>query len=336
MPDPADIVIVWPSDKEFVIAPIEGGLREQGHRVTRYREIDDAVRIGDGVLAGADVLLPFPEFRSTRAMYEQAPRLRAALSPVTGIDGIDLKAATELGIVVANTTVPESHESMAEATILLMLASLYDLRGSEAILRANLPSRQPVATMAKGKTVGLIGFGQIGRAIAHRLAGWDLLVQTYAPRVHAALPDHVARVELDELMRTSDIVMVMASLNAETRKLVNAERLALLKPTAIFINTARGAIVDEAALHQVAKDGRLRTIAVDVFETEPLPPEHPFRELPNAILTGHCIGHTVETIAAQPRMCIGNVNRVLAGEPPLSIKNPAVLPLWQQRWVKKT
>src|SRR5262245_52151881 len=152
----ADIVIVWPSDKEFVIAPIEKGLRAIGHRVTRYHEIPDAVKIGDGLLASADIVMPFPAFPCTRAVMSKAPRLRAVLSPVTGIDGIDLKAATELAVIVGNTLVSESHESMAEATILMMLAALYDLRGSEYILRNNLPSRQPVATMAKAKTVGII------------------------------------------------------------------------------------------------------------------------------------------------------------------------------------
>jgi phosphoglycerate dehydrogenase-like enzyme len=328
----ADIVIVWPSDKEFVIAPIEKGLRAQGHRVTRYHEIVDAAKVGDSLLTAADIVMPFPAFRCTREVMAKAPRLRAALSPVTGIDGIDLKAATEQAIVVGNTLVDESHESMAEATILLMLACLYDLRGSEYILRSNLPSRQPVATMAKAKTVGIIGFGQISRAIATRLAGWDLQLQTYAPRLRGALPAHVKRVGLEDLLRTSDVVIVMASLNAETRNLLNAERLAMLKPGAVFINTARGEIVDEAALFRVAKEGRLRAIAVDVFQTEPLPADHPFRELPNAILTGHCIGHTVDTIAAMPRTAIENVTRVLRGEPPLSVKNPDVLPAWEKRW----
>lgn len=332
MTDPARIVIVWPSDKEFVIAPIEQGLRAQGHHVTRYREIGDAVQAGEDVLADADILMPFPSFRCTRQLMLRAPRLRAALSPVTGIEGVDLAAATELTIAVGNTLVPESHESMAEATILLMLAALYDLRGAEHILRNNLPSRKPVATMAKGKTVGLIGFGQISQAIAERLAGWHLTLQTYVPRLRAPLPAHVKRVELEDLLRTSDVVMVLASLNAETRHMLNAERLALLKPGAVLINTARGAIVDEAALHRTAQEGRLRAIALDVFEAEPLPADHPFRELPNAILTGHSIGHTVDTIAAAPRIALENVARVLRGQPPLSLKNPDVLPAWQRRW----
>ena len=213
-----------------------------------------------------------------------------------------------------------------------MLSALYDLRGSEYILRNNLPSRPPVARMAKGRTLGMIGFGHISRAIAVRLAGWEMKLQTYAPRLRSPLPDHVKRVELDELLRTSDIVMVLASLNAETRQLLNAQRLAMLKPGAILINTARGAIVDEAAMYRLTKSGHLRTIAVDVFETEPLPSDNQLRELPNAILTMHCVGHTVDTIEAQPLFALESVARVLRGEPPLSLKNPDILPAWQARW----
>jgi phosphoglycerate dehydrogenase-like enzyme len=332
MISPADIVIVWPFDKEFVIAPVETSLRQQGHRVTRYRAIADAARLGDQIYANADIVMLFPEVRCTRAMMANAPRLRAAISPVTGIDGVDIAAATELGIAVGNVVVPESHESMAEATILMMLAALYDLRGSEFILRNNLPSRTPVARMAMGRTVGMVGFGQIARAIAARLSGWGMVLQTVAPRLRTPLPNYVKRVELEELLRTSDIVLVLASLNAQTRKLLNADRLAMLKQGAILVNTARGAIVDEAAMYRLAKAGHLRAIAVDVFETEPLATDHPLRELPNAILTGHCVGHTVDTTDAQPRFALESVARVLRGEPPLSLKNPDVLSAWQQRW----
>ncbi|HVG52406.1 MAG TPA: NAD(P)-dependent oxidoreductase [Xanthobacteraceae bacterium] len=332
MVSPANIVIVWPSDKEFVIAPVEKRLHELGHAVTRYKEIADAVAAGERILADADVLLPFPEFPSTRALLTNASRLRAAISPVTGIDGIDLTAANDLKIVVGNVLVPESHESMAEATILMMLSALYDLRGSEYLLRNNLPSRPPVARMAKNRTVGMIGFGHISRAIAARLAGWEMKLQAYAPRLRAPLPENVTRVELDELLRTSDIVLVLASLNAETRKLLNAERLASMKKGAILVNTARGAIVDENAMFRLAKSGHLRTIAVDVFETEPLPADNQLRELPNAILTGHCVGHTIDTIEAQPLFALESIARVLKGEPPLSVKNPDVLPAWRQRW----
>jgi phosphoglycerate dehydrogenase-like enzyme len=332
MPAPAEIVIVWPADKEFVIAPIERGLQEAGHRVTRYSAFADATAQGDRLLAFADVVLPFPSFRFAPPLFANAPRLRAAISPVTGVDGIDLTAASAHTVIVGNTLVDESHESMAEATVLLMLSCLYDLKGTEAILRNNLPSRQPVATMAKGKTVGMIGFGQIARAVAERLQGWQVELQTYAPRLRAPLPAQVRRVELDDLLRTSDIVLVLAALNMQTRGLIGAERLALLKPGVILINTARGEIVDEKALVAHAKAGKLRALALDVFETEPLAANHPLRELPNAILTGHAIGHTVDTIAAMPQAALENVARVLRGEPPLSVKNPEILPAWQAKW----
>ena len=174
------------------------------------------------------------------------------MSPVTGTDGIDERGATDLVIIVGNGQIPRNTESMAEATVMLMLACLYDLHGSEAVLRNDLPQPMPVsARMAKGKLLGLIGFGQIARAIARRLETWDVRIQTYMPRLRSPLPPHVERVELDQLLRTSDIVSVLSPLNDETQGVLNAERLGMLKQGAIFINTARGIIVDEAALYEL-------------------------------------------------------------------------------------
>jgi D-3-phosphoglycerate dehydrogenase len=216
---------------------------------------------------------------------------------------------------------------------MLILASLHNLPEKLAALRANQPAPSRMnARMLRGKTLGMIGFGNLARAIAHRLSTWDVTMQTYAPRLHAPLPDRIARVELDELLATSDVVCVLATLNAETRHMLNVEKLRLMKPDAILINTARGGIADEAALVKIAKEGRLHKIALDVFETEPLPADSPLRELPNAILTPHCVGHSREGAEAVPKTAIENIARALAGQPPLYVVNPEVLPAWRKRW----
>jgi D-3-phosphoglycerate dehydrogenase len=149
------------------------------------------------------------------------------------------------------------------------------------------------------------------------------------------VPANVAFVGLDELLKSSDVVCVLATLNAETRHLLNEAKLRLMKPNAILINTARGGIVDEAALVKIAKEGRLHKIALDVFEAEPLPPDSALRELPNAILTPHCVGHSREGAEVVTRAAIVNIERAVAGEPPLYVVNPAVLPDWQKRWGKR-
>jgi phosphoglycerate dehydrogenase-like enzyme len=262
-----------------------------------------------------------------------SPYLRGVVSPVTGIEWIDVSAATDLCIVVANGQTPANTESLAEAAILLTLAALYDLRGSEAVLRQNLVRpAQVTARMLGKKTIGMIGFGQIARAMVARLAGWDVHILAYARRVHTDAPPNVTWVGLDRLLTESDVVCVLASLNTETEGLLNAERLGLLKQGAVLVNTARGAIIDETALYEFALQRPDIHLALDTFEKEPLPQDSPLRALPNAILTPHMVGHTQDSLAAIPTTAVENVRRILAGEPPLYLCNPEVLAHWRSRW----
>lgn len=315
----------------FLLDDIEGALRHLGHVVTRYE--------GSGLLdtkketgLDADVLVAAPGFRCSREFMASSPRLRGVVSPVTGIEWIDVSAATDLCIVVANGQTAENSESLAEATILLILAALYDLHGSEAVLRQNLvrPARV-TARMLGRKTIGMIGFGQIARAIVARLAGWDVHILASARRVHTDAPFNVTWVALDRLLAESDVVCVLASLNAETEGLLNAERLRLLKQSAVLVNTARGAIIDEPALYEFALERPDIRLALDTFVKEPLPQDSPLRGLPNAILTPHMVGHTQESLAAIPTTAVENIRRILVGEPPLYLCNPDILARWQSQ-----
>jgi phosphoglycerate dehydrogenase-like enzyme len=223
---------------------------------------------------------------------------------------------------------------MAEATIMLMLAALYDLQGSVDILRGKAPAGPGYrARLLKGKTVGLIGFGRIARSVAERLAdGWGVDLQVCAPRLHAPLPQGVRSVDLHTLLQTSDVITVLASLNEETRQLLDERRLRLIKPGAVLVNTARGGLVDEEALFRVASTGHFKAVALDVFAAEPLPSDSPLRSLPNAILTGHNVGHTVETHEALVETAVDNIQRVLRRELPSNVVNAAVIPRWLQLW----
>src|SRR5579875_123843 len=327
------IVCIGSSALAFVFDPIVGGLRQRGFEVLYYTEDRDFERDCERILAIVEVLIAASNFPVSKELMLRAPRLRAVVSPFIGTEGFDEAAASSLGIIVANGQVPENFLSMAESTILLMLASLYPLHWWEGQLRANLPhpARVP-GRMLSGKTVGMIGFGHIARAVAQRLASWGVRLQTYIPRLRDPLPEYVARVSLDELLRTSDIVCVLASLNPSTRGMLNLQRLQLMKPDAVLINTARGAIIDEAALVQIARERPNFRIALDTFAQEPLPVDSPLRNLPNAILTPHAIGHTQESLAALTPAAIANVTRALRGELPLYIRNPEVIPRWTRRW----
>jgi phosphoglycerate dehydrogenase-like enzyme len=328
----ARVIAVGRQRSLYLFEPIVERLRELGHEIV-FHKSSAAFQADRGGLAGADVLVAASSFACHRELMASADRLRGIVSPTTGIEGFDLAAATAFGILIANGQVSENIDSMAEATILLMLAAFYDLRGAEALLRENRPrAAQTNARMLGGKIVGMIGFGQIARAVAARLAGWNVTIQAHTPRPSANAGE-VRFVGLDELLRTSDVVCVLATLNSGSQGLLNAERLALLKPGAVLINTARGAIIDEAALTELAARRPDLRLALDTFVTEPLPPASPLRDLPNAILTPHMIGHTSEALAALPGACIDNVQRLLAGQVPRYVCNPDAIPRWQARWV---
>ena len=328
-----NILLLDPNKVDILYAKIELGLAQRGHHVIRFLEITDFqndARSKDT----ADILFALGQ-PITRDLMTSMPRLRAVMSPVTGTDGIDEAAATALGIIVGNGQIPENYESMAEATIMLILACLYDLRESEAILRDDRPHPNPVgARMMKGKVLGLIGFGQIARAMTQRLSGWEVQIQTYTPRLRTPLPPEVKRVELDELLKTSDVVSVLCPLSPETLGMLGAERLRLMKRGAILINTARGKIADESALYELTCSGHISRIAIDVFDIEPPPRDNILRKLPirNAILTPHLVGHTAEVLDAVPIAAIESVERIMAGEPPLYVRNPQVIPQWKKRW----
>jgi phosphoglycerate dehydrogenase-like enzyme len=315
----------------YLFEPIVATLRELGHDV-RFHEDSDAFRDAGGELGDADVLLAASSVMVSRKLIASADRLRGIVSPTTGIEGFDLAAATELGILVANGQTRENVESMAEATIMLMLAALYDLHRSEAVLRENRARPESVnARMLGDKTVGMIGYGRIARAIAARLAGWNVSIQACTRRPPGSV-GNVRFVGLEELLRTSDVVCVLATLNSETQGLLNADRLALLKHGAVLINTARGAIIDEPALCELAKRRPDLRLALDTFVYEPLPPESLLRDLPNAILTPHMVGHTREATNALPDTAVDNVQRLLTGQIPHYVCNPEVIPRWQARW----
>lgn len=311
----------------------EAELKKRGHAVVRYANAAEfnaaEANRASSLLADGDVLVAMG-MPCTRALLSSA-KLRAVVSPYTGTEFIDVAAATELGIVVGFGQTPENTIGMAESTILFILATFYDLQRSEKLLRDNAARVPRFARLLRGKTVGLIGLGAVGRAIIDRLAGWEtkILVTTPRPR---AVPPGVEVVALDELLAVSDVVVVVAALNAETQGLLNAERLARMKKDAILVNTARGGIIDEAALVAAMKRGHLASVALDVFETEPLPADSPLRDLPNAVLTPHRVGQTIESDLTLTPAAVENMVRPMEGRAPLLVRNPEVLPVWEARW----
>ena len=330
------VVSVAPAGLNFIFDPIVAGLRARGYEVTHFTDFTEFDRVSDAALKDAEGLVVLSNFPCGKVLMKKAPHLLGIVSPFIGTEGIDEVAATELGIMVANGQVPENVLSMSESTIMLILVSCYSLHWWQQQLRENQPHPAQVpGMMIRGRTLGMIGCGQIARGIVVRLAGWEIQMQTYVPRLRTPLPPAVKRVGLEELLQTSDVVCVLAPLNAETRGMLDFERLRLMKPDAVLINTARGGIVDEAALVQIARERPNLKIAIDTFAQEPLPPDSRLRALPNAILTPHAIGHTQESINALPAAAIENVSRILQGELPPYLRNPDVIPQWRRRLARE-
>ena len=279
------------------------------------------------VIADADAAIISPGQPVPAEVLRAAPNLRMVSSPVVGVDHIDVDAATELGIVVANCPTDEIIIGMAEATVMFMVALLLQLERKQATVRAGNWRPQTTSTLLRRKTVGLIAYGRIARAVEQRLQGWEVTVQAYDPYV----PNTVS---LETLLTTSDVISIHTPRTKDTRGLLGRRELAMMKPTAILINTSRGGVIDEAALAEAINGGQIAGAALDVFEQEPIDMDNPlFRCDPHrVILTPHNIGHNVESGPTGAELAFQNVARVLEGELPANVENKEVIPRWRERF----
>ncbi len=241
-----------------------------------------------------------------------------------GFDQIDIDLCRRMGIPVANNGGANTLD-VAEHTLTLLLAFYRRLREMDANVRqgrwAAIDSGATTYTI-QGKTVGIAGLGNIGRHVARLLRAFGATL-LYADAESAPLGVEqelgIVRVELDDLLQRADAVTLHVPLNASTRGLIGARELALMKPSAVLINTCRGPVVDEQALAAALRDGVIAGAALDVFAQEPPDPENPLFELDNVLLTPHSAGVTVDTWARRGRFVFENLQRVWNGEPPLAV-----------------
>lgn len=290
-------------------------------------EVLDALDPQDhpAVLAQADALIVRrPSFQVTREVISRCPRLRVIGRHGTGLDNVDLQAATEAGIPV--TYAPSAPtDSVAELTIGLIIAVVRRIADAHQAVREGIWHRERFMGMElAGKVLGIIGFGSIGRAVARIARAMGMAILAYDPYV-STWPEGVRSVSLMDLLTQADVVTIHTPLTPETKGLLGREALARMKPGAILINTARGGIVDEEALAEALRDGRLGGAGIDVFSREPPPRDHPLVRAPNVVLTPHIGAMTEE---AQRRMAftvVQDVLRVLSGGRPEYLANPEVL-----------
>ena len=254
------------------------------------------------------------------AMLHCANRVRMIQKWGIGIDSIDLDAVRKRGVVLA-ITAGANAAPVAELAIALMLA-VY--RRIPYVNRAMREGRWPTPEMREtcfqitGKTVGLVGFGAIGRMLARRLRGFDAQVIYFDTQVADSDTEaqlQARHVGLDELLRCSDIVSLHAPLTAQTTRMVNANSIARMKDGAVLINTARGALVDEQALYQALVSGKLRGAGLDAFDPEPPAKDNPLLSLDQVVVTPHAGGGVFDNVDHVARHALGNIMRFLRGEP---------------------
>ena len=237
----------------------------------------------------------------TARVFEACPRLRLLSLWGTGTDHVDLEAAARHGVAVTNTP-GVSAVSIAEHTLALVLAVARRIPQVDRATRAGEWARGQSVEL-RGKTCGIIGLGAIGREFARLAAGIGMRVAAWT--MHPRPGDAI--VPLEEIYRTADAISLHLRLSPETAGFVGRAQFALMKPGAILINTARGGIVDEAALIEALSTGRIGGAGLDVFATEPLPAGHALTKLDNVVLTPHCAGITPEAMEAGLRMAVENI-----------------------------
>lgn len=255
------------------------------------------------------------------------PRLSVVGVASVGTDRIDIEAATRAGVMVVNAPTGNTIAA-AEHTLAMMLAMLRRIAAADASVReGKWEKARFVGQELRGKTVGVIGLGKIGKAVARRAAAFEARVVAADPYLTAeqAAESSARLVGLPELLLRADIVTIHMPLTPQTRNMIGTAQLDAMKPSAYLINVARGGLVDEAALALALREGRLAGAAIDVFATEPMPPDSPLRDAPNLVLTPHLGASTAE---AQDRVGTEMAEQVVAAlsglTPPYALNAPAV------------
>jgi glyoxylate reductase len=276
-----------------------------GHGPPEARVIRDRVATCDGLLA-------LISDRVDASVFDAAPRLRVVSNYAAGLDNVDLAEARRRGIAVGHTpdVVTESTADLAMALLLAVARRLPE--ATDAVRDGAWGPFRPewlLGTEILGSTLGIVGFGRIGQAMARRASGFGMRV------VHTRARSSAAGIELEQLLRQSDFVSLHCPLTSATRSLLDARRLALMKPTAYLINTARGGIVDQAALVQAVHTGAIAGAALDVMVPEPLPVSDPLLQTPGILISPHIGSATQQTRERMSAYAVDNLIAGLRGDP---------------------
>ncbi len=280
-----------------------------------------ACRTEDEVIAqcqdGEGILIQYAPM--TRRVLEQLPRCKVIARYGVGVDTVDLLAASDLGIVVSNVPDYGTNEVSDHALAMMLCLTRKVPMANAQIKRGQWDFRlmHPVHRH-QVQTIGIVGVGRIGQAMAHKTHALGMKVVAYDPYVNPdSLPDYITLATLEDLLRQSDVVSVHCPLTDVTRNMLDESMLRLMKPSAYLVNTARGCIVDEVALDKLLTEKKLAGAAMDVLAVEPGPMSHPLFKHENFYCTPHMAWHSEESAQELKRKAAEETRRVLRGEAPL-------------------
>lgn len=297
-----------------------------GERPTPER-MRDAVADKHGLLAllGA---------RVDASLIAAAPKLYAVSNLGTGFDNIDVDAASKNGVLVSRTPRVLT-ETTADLTFALILDVARRVSEGDRFVRDGTwgsGKQLPYGRDVNGATLGIIGMGNIGTAVARRgrAFGMTVLYHSRSRKPELERRMRLQYLPLNDLLRQSDFVVLLAALTPDTRGMIGEKQIALMRPDAMLINVARGSMVDNKALYEAVKDGRLAGAALDVTEPEPLPKDDPLLTLPNVVVTPHIGSATTSTRQAMMDLALDNMIGALAGRVPRDTVNREIEPAWRQ------
>lgn len=296
---------------EEVLEGFAAKLRERGHEFLAYeKSTDDAVLIERAKDAEVIMIANMP---LSGNVIRNCPKLKFIDVAFTGVDHVDLEAARACGVAVSNAS-GYSNQSVAELVLCMMLSLLRNVPQVEARCRNAGTKEGLVGRQLEGKTVGIVGLGAIGKKVARLLKAFDCKVLTYSQDYKPEDQELAEPAELDELLAQSDLVTLHCPLTAETRHMIDAEKIAKMKRGAILINCARGSVVDYEALAAAMHEGRIGGAGLDVFETEPpLATDHVMLHTPHTLVTPHIAFASEESMVLRAQIVFDSLEQWMNG-----------------------
>jgi glyoxylate reductase len=277
--------------------------------------------------APADALITLLTDQVDAGLLDACPRLRVVANMAVGYDNLDVAELTRRGIPAGNTPGVLTESTADLAWALILAASRRLVEGAKAVVSGQWLTWEPSFLLGQelyGAVLGIVGMGRIGQAVARRAGGFDMRVLAWS-RQPKPMPDlgvAMSWVGLDEVLASSDVVSLHCALTPETHHLIGAAQLARMKPSAVLVNTARGPVVDQVALAQALRTGRIAAAALDVTEEEPIPLDDPLLGLPNCLVVPHIGSATIQARSRMADMAVDNVLAGLAGLPLPTCVNP--------------